>query len=133
MKKPFLILVNPRDASSVKEQPVAQFADWRLLELPGNGDRHLIGRPIGIADSRVTTAIHAIDLKARTLRTQSGRVYQLVSPPTNDPERLVAIYAHAAVNGLDVDTALDVSMEFWAAVVGRSHNDLRWHRLGRCR
>jgi hypothetical protein len=118
MKKPFLILVNPRDASSVKEQPVVEFADWRLLELPSSGDRHLVGRPIGISDSRVTTAIQAIDLKARSLTTRSGRVYQLVSPPTNDRERLVAIYAHAAVNGLDVDTALDVSMEFWGAVVG---------------
>ncbi len=38
-------------------------------------------------------------------------------------ERLAAIYAHAEVNGLDVDTALDVSMEFWAAVVGKSRKE----------
>ena len=76
---------------------MVEFADWRLLELPSSGDRHLIGRPIGIADSRVTSAIQAIDLKARSLTTKSGRVYQLCSPPTEDPERLAAIYAHAAL------------------------------------
>ena len=123
MKNPVLLLMNSRDACSVKEQPVVEFADWRLLELPSSGDRHLIGRPIGIADSRVTTAIQAIDLKARSLTTRSGRVYKLVSPPTDDPERLATTYVHAAVNGLDVGTALDVSMEFWAAIVGKSRKE----------
>jgi hypothetical protein len=107
-----IFFVNERDPPPVTEQPAVQVQSWRLFQA-ANGDRHLLA----ILDHgavRTTSAIISFDPASAELTTQSGRKYQVLSPPEARQPQLTMLTANALRAGL-VD-ALDLSDTLWQLV-----------------
>ncbi len=72
---------------SVAVEPSSELTAWRLFQVRhanGISARHLVGCSTAIG--RLTTAVVAIDLEQMQATTKSGRVYQLVGLPGEDPD-----------------------------------------------
>lgn len=73
----------------VSQEPRTDLVNWRLFRVcwpDGRRTRHMIGRNIRSDEGRVCSAIMAVDLKAFTFTTSSGRIYQIhgASNPDGD-------------------------------------------------
>lgn len=62
---------------SVEQAPQDALECWEVFEIE-NGERHLVGRSCRFQEGRATTAIVAFNPVSRTIRTQSGRLYELL-------------------------------------------------------
>lgn len=72
-------------APSLNEQPVVKLSNWAIIELE-SGIRFFIGREEGHEDKlRTSTPIREFDNDTMTGFTQSGRVYNLVGEPRENP------------------------------------------------
>jgi len=99
-----------RQAPDVLDQPRVQTSQWRLLR---DGDQlFLMCQRVGTSTIRATTPIRSVDPASMTLHTASGRVYDLLGPPSEDPEFLVAVQLHLEFSGLQGVT--DVSLQIYA-------------------
>jgi hypothetical protein len=106
------------NAPPVKEQPHVELTDWAILEVDG-GDRHLAGLHTRQTKIRLTTAIASFLAASRLIQTQSGRSYELLGAPTDDPILRLAIVAHAIRSGVTVTA--DASSEFWDTIRRTTH------------
>jgi hypothetical protein len=113
---PFLVS-SKRLAPSVGDEPRVQIAVWRLLRV-GEGELVLVtALPSGAV--RTTSALDRFDPVTRQARTFSGRVYELLCGPTEDSfqrRRIAAALEHAGL-----ESASDVSDDFWASVMAETH------------
>lgn len=79
-------LARSRDSLSIwptpdiRIEPETPLSSWRVLETEKYA-RHLVGYSLALAEGRVSSAIESFDLRARQVRTMSGRVYRLEGPP----------------------------------------------------
>ena len=114
------IVLHHRQAPTVKEQPRSEMTNWRVVFTPCCQDRLLTGWLRGSESLRVTTAIKNVDAASWTVTTESGRVYEILTPPTADPGYLSLILMHSRAMGL-VDTGNDESDRLWANLQGARH------------
>ena len=113
-------ILRHRPAPTVKEQPRAEMTNWRVVLTPCCDDRLLTGWLRGSESMRTTTAIKNVDVASRTVTTESGRVYEILTPPTADPGFLSLISMHSEAVGL-VDTGNDESDRLWTNLQGARH------------
>ena len=103
---------NCRQAPSVESQAEVDLYHWRILQLSSGLLR--IAAQLDSGSFRVTTALSAIDLPRRVVRTDSGRRYRLCAPPEDDPSLAMLMIANVA-RGSSAITH-DVSEVVWSAV-----------------
>ena len=105
-------MTNLRAAPHTTVQPRMSMYDWRIIEF--DEQNALVGFLENGFTCRLTTQIASIELPARELRTQSGRLYELIGPPASDTERLASIAARVALSvhspWLDITDAVWVAM-----------------------
>jgi hypothetical protein len=92
----------------VDSQPRLRLANWRIMRTE-RGEIHFIGYAVDNHEGRVSTAIESVDLAARTGVTRSGRLYELIGDPGQDPDADYVWAMWARVNG--VKHAEDVTAE----------------------
>jgi hypothetical protein len=101
-----------RPAPNVLDQPRVQTRQWRLLRY---GDHHfLMCQRVGASTVRVTTPIQSMNLASMTVQTGSGRVYELLGPPSDDPAFLADVQLNLKLSGLQGVT--DVSLQIYAEI-----------------
>lgn len=100
-------------APTVQEQPRLEISDWAILE-SGCGDQYLMGLHTYQSRLRLTTPIASFQAAGRLIQTKSGRIYELLGPPTQDPTVLLVMAVHAIRVGLSMTG--DVSSEFWKTI-----------------
>lgn len=103
-----------RQAPDVSVQPKMALTAWRLFEVEGR-ERFLVGVLPNQKTLRVTTQIQTVDPVSRTWRTQSGRLYETPSPPTENPqlhEQMRLLICASGIHG----AVLDVTDEVWNAM-----------------
>lgn len=113
-----VLVENIREAPPVAEQPVVRIQHWRLIE--ERGLIHLAGWINGAITIRLTSPVRDVNLAARQVTTDSGRLYELAGPPTDDADRLVLIAARLASVGA-VWQGIDVSDRIWADMLKGAH------------
>lgn len=102
----------------VSEQPRLTLIRWRVFETE-LGERHFVGYCRENRNGRVSSAIETLDPSTRRATTRSGRVYQLVGPPGNDPEGWATWPLWAYRN--EVESFRDVSDEVFAMISEPTH------------
>jgi hypothetical protein len=101
-----------RPAPDVLDQPQVQTRQWRLLRY---GDHHfLMCQRVGASTVRVTTPIQSMNPASMTVQTGSGRVYELLGPPSDDPAFLADVQLNLKLSGLQGVT--DVSLQIYAEI-----------------
>jgi hypothetical protein len=101
-----------RPAPNVLDQPRVQTRQWRLLRY---GDHHfLMCQRVGASTVRVTTPIQSMNPASMTVQTGSGRVYELLGPPSDDPAFLADVQLNLKLSGLQGVT--DVSLQIYAEI-----------------
>lgn len=109
---PLLVLLHPRDAPDVRNQPRLSVHDWRMYQV---GEHiHLVGFLENGFTCRVTTPIDAVVAASRQVQTSSGRIYELDGPPAHDIQAMAIIGArlHQLFGAVDSD----VTMNYWGAM-----------------
>ena len=102
-----------RQAPNVSVQPKMMLTVWRLFEI--EGERFLVGVIPDQKTLRVTTPIQTVDPVSRTWRTQSGRLYETPSPPTQNhqlQEQMRLLVYASGIHG----AVLDVTDDVWNAM-----------------
>lgn len=88
--------------------------EWRLVELR-NGTVVLTGMRVGpcadLTTVRLSSPIVALDRERRVLRTESGRLYLLDSPPAWDDQSRQLLSAWLAARGQE--NAVDLTDAIW--------------------
>ena len=112
MSNGHVVMTNLRPAPPTAAQPRMSMYDWRIIEF--DEQSALVGFLDNGFTCRMTTEIASINLPAREVRTQSGRLYELFGAPASEPERLASIAARVAVSvhssWLDITDAVWVAM-----------------------
>lgn len=104
--------LNDRLAPSVASQPSVELRHWRIL-VRGNGDLHLVAQ-MDSGSLRVTSKLHCMEVSHGIVRTESGRSYQLCTPPEEDEQLRSLMELHALRNLMMISG--DVSQAVWDAV-----------------
>jgi len=98
-----------RESDNVSDQPEVDMSDWSIHEV-NHGDvrttLHFVGRAIGIARLRVTTPVVEFDWQKKEGRTQSGRKYRLIGPPSETEDELLYVWRIRGMNLVDVTQQL---------------------------
>ncbi len=104
-------------ATSPLEAAIDVLEHWSLIAIRGLGggglEVHALGWRRALANTWITSALSAIDLAAREVRTSSGHVYRLGRPDSRENLQ-PALLEH-----------LDYALHRWGFV------DLRWDVVGR--
>ncbi|MBB3180954.1 hypothetical protein [Variovorax sp. Sphag1AA] len=105
---------NIRLAPAVQSQEMVCVREWRLVELR-NGTVVLTGMRVGpcadLTTVRLSSPIVALDRERRVLRTESGRLYLLDSPPAWDDQSRQLLSAWLAARGQE--NAVDLTDAIW--------------------
>ena len=112
MTRTTIVLTNFRTAPVIAAQPRMALYQWRVAAL--DGVEILVGFLENGYTCRLTTGIASICLPSREIRTQSGRLYELIGPPASDPVSLMVIAGRVAM--LRPATSRDVTEGVWAAM-----------------
>lgn len=104
--------LNDRLAPRVESQPSVELRHWRIFAR-GNGDLHLTAQ-METGSLRVTSKLHCMDVSRGSVRTASGRSYQLCAPPETDEKLQTLMELNALRNLLMI--ASDVSQVMWDAI-----------------
>jgi hypothetical protein len=97
--------------------PTVRLAHWQVYELP-DGDRHLVGYNIDDREGRTSGRVLSLDALTASLRTRSGRCYELVGPPGSDPDARYVWNDWLSLNRVPVAEVKRVTDEVWAAIEG---------------
>lgn len=115
---PFLVLMAAdRHAPPVQDQSRVQLRSWRIVQM--EQDLLLVGFLENGITCRLTSSIDRLDPVGREVTTQSGRLYELLGPPTQDDAHLAAIRARLLLAGCV--GAFDVTDHLWSAM--QSHTN----------
>ena len=108
----YVRMIDLRSAPPTAAQPRVSMYDWRIIEFDERSA--LVGFLENSLTCRWTTEIVSIDLPAREVRTQSGRLYELFGPPATEPDRLavIAVRVTASVHS----PWLDITAPVWTAM-----------------
>jgi hypothetical protein len=101
------------DAPAVAEQPRVSIQQWRVMRLATAGDV-LVGVQDGVLATRVSTDLISVRAAQREVTTVSGRVYELMGPPANNPDMLVLLAARVVVSSGPI--VEDVTPQYWALI-----------------
>ena len=107
-----IVLSNFRCAPATAAQPRLSLHQWRVVNF--DGVEILAGFLENGYTCRVTTGIASIDLPGREVRTQSGRLYEMIGPSASDPTSLLVIAARLAM--IHPAPGTDVTDGVWAAM-----------------
>ncbi|MBB6559277.1 hypothetical protein HNP48_001944 [Acidovorax soli] len=101
-----------RPAPDVASQPKVDLHHWRILQL-GCGSLHIAAQ-LDSGSFRVTTALLAVDIASRVVKTESGRSYHLDAPPEEDAMLVALMIANVACDPVAITN--DVSDAVWRAM-----------------
>lgn len=107
--------INERDALPVEDQPVVSLHVWRVVET-ADGERYILAIMPGGAQ-RLTSALVSFDPLTRTARTTSGRCYEFLQAPDNDPF-VCEVFAQRLIYS-NLKATRDVSDAMWQEIQAR--------------
>lgn len=94
----------------IVQEPETRLRSWRVIELL-DGSRHLVGYATDAREGRTSSAIREFDVGLLRAVTASGRVYELVGPPSVDPDADYVWARWRRIN--DIDEFADVTAQVW--------------------
>jgi hypothetical protein len=99
----------------VSEVLIVRLSRWQVVELP-SGSRHAYGWNSEAHEGRASTMLAEFHPTTASLRSASGRYYQLVGPPGKDPDGEYVFKAWLFAHGLAPEAVESVSDEIWNAI-----------------
>jgi hypothetical protein len=112
--------MNIRPARPVHVFPETEILHWSIFEavIEYKKNCYLMGQNIRSGNGRISSAIQAIDVDLRIVRTASGREYALVGPSGSHASARAVFDAWCIANG--VKGVRDVTSEYFSNETGCS-------------
>lgn len=106
--------------SRVATVPRVRLGSWRVFQV-ATGSRHFAGENLDKGTGRVSTAVVTYDGSTHRGLTESGRVYELVGPPADEPHADATYVWQAWCVLHEVRAWLDVTHEYADASSTKAH------------
>jgi hypothetical protein len=107
---------------SARDTPVVHLAKWQVAELISIGARHVWGYDLEAREGRASSLLAEFNPATASLRSATGRRYQLVGPPGFDPEGEFVWLTSLSIHGLAHADVLSVTDDAWQAISSTGSN-----------